>query len=341
MKMQKAAVSTVVLMAMGAALLTAAKKKAPESSAPGMAAAANAFLATLSEEDREAATFDFGDKERVNWHFIPRERKGLALKSIEGAPLKAAHKLLATGLSSAGYDQAIDVMSLEEVLYLLEGGDRETRRSKRDPLKYYISVFGKPGNKGTWGWRVEGHHLSLNYTITDGQIVSSTPEFFGANPGTIQAGPGREIRVLGPEEDLARQILKLCSPAAQKKMWLDKKAPDDLRGGGVAQPVLDGGAVGIKFSELNADQQKLLGQLLAEYLKNMPADIEAARRAEIKAAGMDEIKIAWWGSSERDERHYYRIQGPTFIVEYNNTQQSANHVHSIWRDTSGDFNIPL
>lgn len=341
MKMRKTAASTIVLLAMGAALLTAAKKKAPDSSAPGMAEAAKTFLKSLSKEDHATATFNFGDEERVNWHFIPRERKGLALKELEGAPLVAAHKLISSGLSSAGYDQAIDVMSLEEVLFLLEGGDRETRRSKRDPLKYYISVFGEPGSKGTWGWRVEGHHLSLNYTITDGKIVSSTPEFFGANPGTIQAGPGREIRVLGPEEDLARQILKLCTPAAQKKMWLDKAAPDDLRGGGVAQPVLDGGAVGIKFSELSADQQKLLGQLLAEYLQNMPADIEASRRAEIKAAGMGDIKIAWWGSAERDERHYYRIHGPTFIVEYNNTQQSANHVHSIWRDTRGDFNISL
>lgn len=337
---KKALVAFGVLAAMSGAILIA-KKKAPESSAPRMAKAATAFLKTLSDAEREKATFGFNDKERTNWHFIPRERKGLPLKELEGEPLRAAHRLIATGLSNAGYDQAINVMSLEEILYLLEGGAREERREKRDPQKYYISVFGKPGDSGSWGWRVEGHHLSLNFTLVDGKIASSTPEFFGANPGTVQAGPGREIRVLGPEEDLARQILKLCSPALQKRMWIDKTAPKDLRGGGVAQPVLGGGPVGIKFAEMSDDQKKLLGQLLAEYLKNMPADIEAARRAQIKKAGMDDIYVSWWGSSERDEGHYYRVQGPTFIIEYNNTQNSANHVHSIWRDTAGDFNIPL
>ncbi|MDA1016669.1 MAG: DUF3500 domain-containing protein [Planctomycetota bacterium] len=340
MRGKKALVAFGVLAAMSGALLVA-KKPAAESSAPRMATAAKAFLTTLSDAQREKASFEFGDKERTNWHFIPRERKGLPLKELEGEPLRTAHRLIATGLSNAGYDQAVDVMSLEEILYLLEGGEREERRAKRDPQKYYISIFGKPGDSGSWGWRVEGHHLSLNFTLVDGKIASSTPEFFGANPGTIQAGPGREIRVLGAEEDLARQILKLCTPALQKKMWIDKKAPADLRGGGVAQPVLEGGAVGIKFSEMSNDQKKLLGQLLAEYLKNMPADIEAARRAQIKQAGMDDIHVSWWGSSERDEGHYYRVQGPTFIIEYNNTQNSANHVHSIWRDTAGDFNIPL
>jgi hypothetical protein len=321
------------------ALLSANLKK-DEPSGAEMTKAATKFLSTLTKDQTEKTSFNFDDKERLNWHFIPRERKGLPIKELEGAALKSAMALLRSGLSEAGYDQAVDVMSLEEVLYLLEGGDRETRRSKRDPRKYFVSIFGKPGNNGTWGWRFEGHHLSLNYVIIDGVVKSSTPEFFGANPGLINAGPKRAIRVLGPEEELGRSILKSCTPAQQKVCWIEKKAPDDLRGGGVAQPETTA-PVGLPIGKMTDDQKKLMAELLNEYLKNMPSDIEKQRRNQINSAGLDNIYFAWWGSSEQNERHYYRVQGPTFLIEYNNTQQSANHVHSIWRNMSGDFNVAV
>jgi hypothetical protein len=332
--------SCFVVCAMGTLLVANAVKEA--SSGAVMADAANAFLKTLSDSQREQATFGFNDKERLNWHFIPRERKGIPLRDLEGKALASAKTLIAGGLSDAGYDQTVNVMSLEEVLFLFEGGKREQRRERRDPKKYYLSIFGKPSNSGTWGWRLEGHHISLNYTISNGQVVSSTPEFFGANPGTIEAGPGRTLRVLGPEEDIARQILKLCSEQQKAVAWISKEAPNDLRGGGVAQPVLDKtGPVGLSASKMSKDQKRLLRDLLAEYLKNMPADIERQRRSEINKAGHENLYFSWWGSSERNERHYYRVQGPTFIIEYNNTQNSANHVHSIWRNIAGDFNISL
>jgi len=321
------------------ALLTANQTTEPPSGL-GMSKAAQQFLKSLSDDQRKQATFGYDDKERVNWHFIPRERKGLPLKSLEGAPLKAAMALIRSGVSEAGYDQTLNVMSLEEILYLLEGGDRTERREKRDPQKYYLSVFGTPAESGVWGWRLEGHHVSLNYTVKDGQCVASTPEFFGANPGTVDAGVGRQIRVLGAEEDIARQILKLCSPEQQKACWLDKAAPDDLRGGGVAQPETTA-PVGLSADKMSDDQKKLLAELLNEYLKNMPADVVRERRARIEKAGIDKIHFAWWGDSEQHKRHYYRVQGPTFIIEYNNTQNNANHVHSMWRDMAGDFAIPL
>lgn len=338
MHLKKMSLACLVVLAMGA--LLAAKLQQPTDSGLAMATAAEGFLATLSDAQKEQATFGYDDAERLNWHFIPRERKGLPLKALEGQSLKAAHGLISSGLSGAGYDQALNVMSLEEILFLLEGGDRETRRERRDPKKYYLSVFGKPGAKGTWGWRVEGHHLSLNYSIVDGKVASATPEFFGANPGLVDAGPGRSVRVLGPEEDLARQVLKLCSDDQAKLAWIDKAAPDDLRGGGVAQPETTA-PVGLPISRMSDDQKKLMRELLSEYLKNMPQDVEQERRSRINKAGIENIYFAWWGDSERNKRHYYRVQGPTFLIEYNNTQNNANHVHSIWRNLAGDFNVAL
>jgi hypothetical protein len=336
MQGKKIALSGVVVVAMGALLVARNFQEAP--SAAKMAKAAQAFLEQLPEEQQKQATFAFDDKERLNWHFIPRERKGLPIRDLSDADEKRAHALIASGLSEAGYSQTLEIMGLEEVLFLLEEGDRTERRERRDPQKYYLSIFGKPGSSGQWGWRLEGHHISLNYTITDGKVVSSTPEFFGANPGLIDAGPGRSIRVLGTEEDLARQILKLCSPEQEKLAWQSKEAPDALRGGGVAQPIVTK-AVGLPASQMSPDQKKLLRELLAEYLKNMPADVETERRARINQSGLDNTYFAWWGSSEPNERHNYVVQGDTFIIEYNNTQNSANHVHSMWRNIDGDFNI--
>jgi hypothetical protein len=339
MRHWKATVSGLVaVVAMVTMLRAQADKPAPTGKA--MADAATAFLASLSPDQAGKVKFGFDDAERLNWHFIPRVRKGLPIRDLEGNALSKAHALLQTGLSEAGYAQTLDIMALEDVLYLFEPGDRVERREKRDPRKYYFSVFGTPGMSGSWGWRLEGHHISLNFTLVDGNVVSSTPEFFGANPGVIDGGPGRSVRVLGMEEDLARQILKLCTPEQLKVVWIDKAAPDDLRGGGVAQPET-APAAGLAASEMSEDQRKLLAELMNEYLKNMPADVAAARRAEVNAAGIGKIQFAWWGDQERNQRHNYRVQGPTFVIEYNNTQNQANHVHSMWRQLAGDFNVPI
>jgi hypothetical protein len=321
------------------AWLAVTAQEAPAPVVPNMAKAANAFLFALPPDQAKLASFAYDDAERFNWHFIPRERKGVALRQLSAPAYEAALTLLASGLSPEGYEQTLAVMSLEEVLYLVEGGDRAARREKRDPKKYYLSVFGTPSDTGTWGWRFEGHHLSLNYTLAGGKVVSSTPEFFGSNPADIAAGPGRQIRVLAAEEDLARQILKLASPELKQKIVLDTKAPDDLRGANKPQPELDR-AAGVPFSAMNEDQRQLLMQLLAEYLKNMPAEVSSERRRRLVEGGFESIHFAWWGEEDRNKRHYYRIQGPSFIIEYNNTQSDANHVHSFWRDVQGDFAVP-
>ena len=345
MGIKKLSLACLVLCAMAALLSANLQTQAP--SGVAMSKAAKNYLSKLNDTQRKQTSFAFDDKERLNWHYIPRPRNGLPVKQLEGDALQSAFALIRAGLSEVGYDQALNVMSLEEVLYLLEGGAREERRDKRDPQKYYLSVFGTPAETGTWGWRVEGHHLSLNYTIKGGKVASSTPEFFGANPGTIDAGVGRQIRVLGAEEDIARAILKLCNEEQQKLAWLDKAAPDDLRTGGATgtnpvafQPEATA-PVGLPASKMSADQKKLLAELLSEYLKNMPGDVEKERRAAIEKGGLDGIHFAWWGDADQHKRHYYRVQGPTFLIEYNNTQNNANHVHSMWRNLGGDFAIPL
>jgi hypothetical protein len=336
MATRKLVLAGSVVCAMGA-LLIAQQQPLPKTGL-GMADAARAFRSTITPDQLKATSFSYDDPERLNWHFIPRPRKGLPLKALEGPSLQAAQKLIRTGLSEAGYDQALNVMSLEEVLYLIEPGERAARRDRRDPNNYFLSVFGEPAETGLWGWRLEGHHLSLNFSIKDGKVIGSTPEFFGANPGSIEAGKGREIRVLGPEEDIARQILKLCTPEQQKLCWLAKEAPGEVPGPNAAQPVV-GAVVGLPVSKMSDDQKKLLQELLGEYLKNLPADVEDDRRKMLNAAGFDKIAFAWYGEPDLHQPHHYRVQGPTFVIEYNNTQNNANHVHSMWRNLGGDFGL--
>ena len=175
--------------------------------------------------------------------------------------------------------------------------------------------------------------------IKDGVIVSSTPEFFGANPGLIDGGPKRSLRVLGKREDLARDILKSCTEAQQKQMWIAKVAPDDIRGAGEAQPVVTE-AVGLRYAEMSPEQQKLLRELIAEYVSAMPVQVVRDRMKAIEKSGMDDVRIGWWGESERNQRHHYVVQGESFIIEYNNTQNEANHVHAMWRNIGGDFDLP-
>ncbi len=304
-----------------------------------MAQAASRFVEVLDHSNQLKAIFTYDDPERLNWHFIPRERKGLGLWDLNGAALEAAEDLVRSGLSATGYHKVLEVRSLEEVLYLFEGGEEEARRQKRNPHKYYVSIFGAPGPKGLWGWRFEGHHLSLNFSVKDGKVVSSTPEFFGANPGLIDAGPGRSLRVLGSREDIARSILKAASESQRDKVWLSKEAPGDIRGGGVIQPII-AAAEGVSYSEMNPEQQQLLKKLIGEYLAAVPATVVRERMKMIEADGMDDIHFGWWGGSERNEPHHYVVQGKSFIIEYNNTQNEANHVHAIWRNLGGDFNLP-
>ncbi len=319
--------------ALCAAALTAAYHKTRSNTV--MQETAKTFLAALSTEQRAQATFRVNDEERLNWHFVPRERKGLPLKQMDSAQRALAQAFLSAGLSSSGYRKASTILSLEAILREQE----KDTAGRRDPEGYYFSVFGEPSDAGTWGWRVEGHHLSLNFTVVKGQMIASTPAFFGANPAEVKQGPRQGLRALAREEDLGRELL-LSLDARQKPVAvIDQTAPKDILT--YNKRKAESELKGIPAAKLNKKQQELLMTLVEEYAANMPEDLAIARMEAARKAGIDKIHFAWAGGPDRGQGHYYRVQGPTFVFEYDNTQNNANHIHSVWRDFNGDFGLDL
>ena len=305
----------------------------PASPADDMASAANAFLSALTPEQKAKAAFAFDSSERENWHFIPRDRNGLPLKEMTPAQRHLAYGLLNSGMSSRGYGKAVTIMSLEQILQDMEG---PSRRFPRDPELYFVSVFGSPGTKGAWGWRVEGHHLAINFTLVDGAVVAGTPSFMGTNPGEVRTGSRAGLRVLGTEEDTGRTLVKSLNDDQRQVAVVNAKAPDDVLTAAAAVADI-GPAKGLRVAEMNAGQRALLRQIIEEYVGRLRGELAAADLQQIDAAGMDSIVFAWAGGLERGQGHYYRIHGPTFLLEYDNTQNEANHVHAVWRDFKGDF----
>ena len=302
-----------------------------------MAQVANVFLLALNPEQKAKATFPFEDEERENWHFIPRERKGLPMKEMTPQQRLLALALMNSGLGSRGATKAVTIMSLEEVLYQMEGEDESKRaaaRVKRDPENYFVSIFGTPDVKGTWGWRVEGHHLSLNFTLRDGQFLRATPSFMGTNPGELRQGPLVGLRVLGKEEDLGRELVKSLDEAQMKTALVEVVAPKEMLTE-AAHHVNPLKPDGLSDAQLNAEQKAKLHEVINEYMTRLRPEAAAELWAEIENNGP--IFFAWAGGKERGEPHYYRVQGKTFLIEYDNVQNGANHPHSVIRSFDGDF----
>jgi hypothetical protein len=313
-----------------------------------MTRAAQGFVEALSAEQRPTALLAYDVPERTDWHFIPKPtRKGLQVKDMSEPQRKAAFALLQSVLSEAGYGKATKIMQLENILRDLEKS--RTGGPLRDPERYFFTLFGQPGGKGRWGLSIEGHHLSLNFVVSDGKIISSTPTFFGANPGTLMADYGPEfkkgLRVLAGEEQLAFDLLHSLDDTQRKKAVVAEKAPNDVRDAGAASPPRSP-AVGLAVAEMSSDQVAILKKLIAEYAHNLPLDLAAERLSAIEKHGYDGIKFCWAGGDKPGTGHDYRIQGATFLIEFNNTQPDsagnlANHIHSIWHNLAGNFAIPV
>jgi hypothetical protein len=327
---------SVMLAALGVVSLALWAGAYIDSTGSQMASAATRLLAALEQDQVAKATYAFDAPERLDWHFIPRPRKGLPVKEMTSAQRALAFGLIQSGLAGTGYLKATTIMSLEQILKELEQG----KGPVRDPELYFVTIFGKPSDRGRWGWRVEGHHLSLNFTLEDGKVVSATPAFFGSNPAEVRQGPRQGLRALADVEDRALRLVQALDEKQAKEAVLSDTAPKDIRAANTPQPPADT-AQGVAYADLNDDQREMLRALVEAYAQDMPADVARAWLEEIKQAGPANVRFAWFGPADRLEPHAYRVQGPTFLIEFNNTQNGANHIHSVWRNMLGDFGIPF
>jgi hypothetical protein len=317
----------------------AAKEARTAKTARDMAKAADAFLNSLTAEQRGKAVYPFESPERENWHFVPRARNGIPFKDLTPEQRSRAESLIRTGLSARGWTAARTIIDLEHVLRHVENGNQG-----RDASMYFVTIFGKPGTgKEPWGWRFEGHHLAVNVTLAGGGVAATTPMFFGANPAEVRIevpnapdAPKIGTRALAAREDLGRRLFLSLTEEQKKAALLSDKAFSDIQTGNRKQvdPLTPDG---VSAKTFNKAQQKLLTDLLEDYIGVMVPEIGKDRRDRAMKAGLEKIHFAWAGSAEPGNGHYYRLQGPTFLLEYDNTQNGANHVHSAWRDFAGDF----
>jgi hypothetical protein len=300
-----------------------------------MTECASRFLAALDAQQRAKATFVFDTDERLNWHYILRDRKGVPLREMTPYQKHLASALLAAGLSQTGYIKAVTIMSLEEALRIIENDNGEVR----NPELYYFSVFGTPSDIGTWGYRVEGHHLSQNYTVVNGEVVDG-PSFFGANPAQIQEGPRKGLRTLAGEDDLGFELIRALNESQQKVAIVDPVAYKDILTGASRKAALQGQPSGLSASTMSVRQFDALMALMEEYARNVPDELAEKRIAQLNKAGRN-IYFAWSGGISRSDPHYYRVQTASFLIEMDDTQDDANHIHSVWRNLGGDFGQDL
>ncbi len=306
------------------------------SAADEVAAAASTFLGTLSAEQRALASRPLGDAERTQWNFVPGRYAGIELGALDAAQSEAAHGVLRTVLSASGYDKTMAIVGLEDVLRAIESqGGRDA--SHRDPDRYALLVLGEPAKGGTFAVRFQGHHVSLQVAVHEGRLAGTTPRFLGGNPHELRSGERRGRRVLGAEEDLARAFLLLLDEAQLGKAVIADEAPADVLLGPGVPPERLGARRGVAWRELNDAQRAVLWRLLEEHARVLRAEFADAELVRIRAAGLDELSFAWAGGRERGQGHYYRLHGVHFAVEYDNTQDGANHVHTVWRDFERDF----
>ena len=300
-----------------------------------MAEASSRFLDSLSPDQKAKATFDYLDGERVFWYYPPMNRHGLALRDMEPGQRELAYAVMASGLTADSYQKAKLIIEHEAVL-----GPLEKEQGKvtfvRDPELYYFTVFGDPSGADPWGWRVEGHHVSLHFSIWGGKVISMTPFFFGANPADVRSGPKSGLRILGARQDMALELMNSLDAGQRSKALLYDDAPFDILTYNSSKVSLPG-EQGLKAAKMSETQKKMLKTLVAEYVNQVPSDLAEQKLAELEEEGYDRLHWAWAGPAKAGEEHYYRIHGGDFVIEYDNRQNGANHIHSVWRDVENDF----
>ena len=328
----------------------------PAQDSPGssLVKAAQAFTSQLDEGQKKKAILQYSDAQRVTWQFIPlATRKGLPLMDMKPEQQQVAMTLLKTAISQLGYEKATKIMSLENVLRDLETkkapATADAVAERRNPKKYYFTVYGSAGANEHWGLSIEGHHLSLNFVMQGDKIVDSTPQFFATNPAELKDNYGqgfeKGLRVLRDEETLAFELLGSLNASQRSAAMIPGATPGEIRGANEPQPPQTA-AVGVAASSLDAKQKDILRRLLHAYTDKMRSEVSEGRWSLIEKAGFDKIVFGWSGADHDGVGHYYRVQGPTFLIEFINVQADAagnpaNHIHCVWRDLEGDFDLPI
>ena len=299
-----------------------------------MRSSGQALIASVDASKRAKLVLAFEGEARTDWHYTPRSRVGLSFADLDAAQRDSVHKLLKTALSAVGHRKVVNIIELEVVLREIE-----TFGFMRDPEKYFIVFFGAPDAARPWGWRFEGHHLSLNFTVRGDAAVATTPSFFGANPAEVKKGAKKGLRVLAAEEDEARKLVESLDAGQRRTAVIDTRTYGDIvtANRDKVEP-LDGR--GLEARAMNPQQQAQLRKLIEVYADNFEAPLRVAR---LERAGRDfeSVRFAWAGATERGKPHYYRVQGPAFLIEYDASQNDGNHIHTVWRDFDGDFGRDL
>jgi hypothetical protein len=293
------------------------------------------FVAALPEKSRAQAMRPFEDRDRTDWHYTPRSRNGVALKDLDNASRESVHGLLKLALSAAGYRKVVNIIELELVLREIE-----TIGWMRDPERYHVTVYGTPDRAHRWGWRFEGHHISLNFTLAGDKMAVDAPSFMGANPATVAKGSRKGLRALGEEHDAGWAILEALGEAHRREAIFESRTYGDIVTGNKDKVApLDN--AGIPAAKLDEKQRALLWKLVETYVRSFEPGLAEARLARARQGGIEAIRFGWAGSTARGKPHYYRVQGPLFLIEYDASQNDGNHIHTVWRDFTGDFGHDL
>lgn len=300
-----------------------------------MVDACSQFLESLDEGQREKAKYLYEDGERVFWYYAPLNRHGLPLRDMNDGQRKLAYRMMASGLAEQSYKQATQIIEHESILGPLEIEENRVT-FVRDPELYYFTVFGEPGSENPWGWRAEGHHISLNYSIWKDEIISGTPFFFGANPAEVPRGSKAGLRILADCEDIALELAKSLDAGQKSKALIYDKAPNDILTFSAVRASMPE-EQGLSARKMSDTQREILLALITEYVTRTPQDFANDRLTQIQEQGIDGIYLAWGGAMDRGDAHYYRLHGGNFLVEFDNQQNEANHIHSVWRDCANDF----
>jgi hypothetical protein len=305
--------------------------------ADDIAGAALAWLATLDDAQRAKATFAFETTERFAWQYTPGPREGLAIAEMTAEQRTRAMALIDASLSRRGAEEVATIIALETILGELEREQGRADWPRRDPELFWFAVFGDPAGADPWSWRVGGHHVAIQLTLAGGRVVGAAPSFLGANPAVVPSGPIAGARALTGEETLARALLEGMPGDARAIAIVDPVAPPDIFSGNGARADLRRIPTGIHHDELTPDGQAGLEGLIRHYLGRARDDVAAADWERIETAGLAAITFAWAGPAEPGHGHYYAVRGPTFLLEYDNTQNGANHIHAVWRDLANDW----